>query len=117
SPETLGLHGTHWTPRAIYERFCTLERKRCKGKRAHDYLLDYPQILLDRYLKKRHSLDLYALMGLIAGRLANHQEVGREKDFRTYDSLPGYDAMRRYLDEVSDASYEKWSDLGGSEFK
>ncbi|MCZ6667013.1 MAG: hypothetical protein O7B81_17070 [Gammaproteobacteria bacterium] len=106
SAETLGYHGTHWTPRAIYERYCGLERTRCKGNRTHDWLFDYPAIFLDRYLCRGDPLDLYALMGLIAGRLANHHEIGREKDYRTYDKLPGHDSIYRYLDEVTNASYE-----------
>ena len=106
SAEILGYHGTHWTPRAIYERYCGLERTRCKGNRTHDWLFDFPAIFLDRYLCQGDPLDLYALMGLIAGRLANHHEIGREKDYRTYDKLPGHDSIYRYLDEVTNASYE-----------
>jgi hypothetical protein len=100
SPEILGHHGTHWTPRSIYERFQVLERTRCKGNRTHDWLLDYPGVFLDRYLRDQDPLDLYALMGLIAGRLADRGVVEGEKDYRTYDKLPGFEAFRRYLDEV-----------------
>jgi hypothetical protein len=96
SPEILGLHGTHWTPRAIYERFCTLERARRRHPSNHQWLEPWPAILVERVLERRSPLDLYALMGLVAGAVSPLDGEGREKDFRTYGSLPGFDAVDRY---------------------
>jgi hypothetical protein len=45
TPRVLGLHGTHRTPRAIYERFCTLERAR------HQWLEPWPAILVELVLE------------------------------------------------------------------
>lgn len=96
APEILGLHGTHWTPRAIYERFCTLERARRRHPSNHRWLEPWPAILVERVLERRSSLDLYALLGLVTGALGPLDGEGREKDFRMYTCLPGFDAVSEY---------------------
>jgi hypothetical protein len=100
SQETLGLHGTSWTPRSIYERCATYERKRLRGIKSHDWITEYPVVFLERFLEKGSELDFFALMGIISGRLADHQGEGHSKDYRTYSRLPGFEALRRYLSEV-----------------
>lgn len=42
------------------------------------------------------ALDFHALMGLVAGSLSPLDGEGRERDFRTYGNLPGFDAAPRY---------------------
>ena len=96
SPHVLGLHGTHWTPRAVYERFRTLEHARRRHPSNHRWLEPWPAILVERVLERRSPIDLYALMGLVAGALSPLDGEGREKDFRTYGSLRGFDAVRAY---------------------
>ena len=96
APEILGLHGTHWTPRAIYERFCTLERARRRHPSNHRWLEPWPAILVERVLESRSLLDLYALLGLVTGALGPLDGEGREKDFRTYRCLPGFEAVSEY---------------------
>jgi len=103
SPNTLGLHGTHWTPRAIYERFRTYERKRCHGNITHDWITAYPRVFLDRFLEQGSELDFFALMGLVAGRLSDHTGPAGEKDFRLYDSVPGFDSVFRFLEQIRGA--------------
>ena len=102
SPNTLGLHGTHWAPRTIYERFRTYERKRCRGNVTHAWFTAYPRVFLDRFLEQGSELDFFALMGLIAGRLSDHTAPAGEKDFRRYDSVPGFDSIRRFLEQTRD---------------
>jgi hypothetical protein len=96
APEVLGLHGTHWTPRGIYERFYTLERARRRYPRNLRWLEAWPAILTERVLERRTPLDFYALMGLVAGALAPPEGAGHEKDFRAYDRLPGFDAAHAF---------------------
>jgi len=96
TPHVLGLHGTHWTPRGIYERFYTLERARRRYPRNLRWLEAWPAILTERVLERRAPLDFYALMGLVAGALAPVDGTGHEKDFRTYDRLPGFDAAQAF---------------------
>jgi hypothetical protein len=100
SPHTLGLHGTHWTSKSIYERFATFERKRCRGNKTHEWITEYPPIFLKRFLEEDSMLDFFALMGIISGKLASHKGKGREKDYRNYNKLPGFDSLCRFLDEV-----------------
>jgi hypothetical protein len=96
APEVLGLHGTHWTPRGIYERFYTLERARNGFPRRLRWLEAWPAILAERVLERGSPLDFYALMGLVSGALAPADGAGHEKDFRTYDRLPGFEAARAF---------------------
>ncbi|PYM67405.1 MAG: hypothetical protein DMD79_01060 [Candidatus Rokuibacteriota bacterium] len=95
-PDVLGLHGTHWTPRAIYERFYTLERARRRYPCDLQWLEAWPAILTERMLERRAPLDFYALMGVVAGALAPLDGAGQEKDFRTYDRLPGFEAAQAF---------------------
>lgn len=97
SADTLGLHGTHWTTRSIFERFATFERKRCRGEKSHEWVLEYPQVFLQRFLETGSELDLFALMGFLSGRVANHEGPGREKDFRRYEQLPGFRELQQFF--------------------
>jgi len=96
----VGLHGATHSPRSIYERFRTLEMARRKHPRRFSHQERWPVMLVERFLERRNPLDFYALMGLLAGALSP-TAARREKDFRTYSSLPGFD---RAMDFMRDAA-------------
>jgi len=100
STDTLGLHGTYWTPPAAYLRYCVLELKRRKGNRTHEWLQQAAPRLLARFLETGSEVDFYALMGILAGSLCRSRTLGREKDYRTYDRTPGSEHLRRFVEEV-----------------
>ena len=100
SEHTLGLHGTYWTPEAVYLRFFVLELTRRMGNRTHDWLRDTATTFLQRFLKSGSEVDFHALMGILAGSLADITTIASEKDYRTYDQTPGLDGLRRFLKEV-----------------
>lgn len=100
SPLVLGLHGTHWTPEAIYERFYTLECVRQKLPANMSWLESLPAWLLERYLARGSQLDLYALLGTIAGAAEPTLEEGVEKDYRVYGQLPGQEASRIFVEKL-----------------
>jgi len=96
----LGLHGGMYTPRSVYERFMTLEKARRKHPRRFRHQEAWPGMLVERFLECRDPLDFYALMGLLAGALSPANSGAREKDFRTYSSLPGFDRVISFMREV-----------------
>ena len=103
---TLGEHGSMWTPRSVFERYLTLERKiRRHSKDAPTtsatWVEEHAAFFLKRYLDAGAELDLYALMGVIAGRLAPVGGRGREKDYRDYERLPGFRALVRFVEETT----------------
>jgi hypothetical protein len=100
SDHTLGLHGTYWTPETVYLRFFVLELTRRMGNRSHEWLRDTATVLLQRFLRTGSEVDLHALMGVLAGSLADATLLGREKDYRTYDRTPGLEGLRRFVHEV-----------------
>ena len=106
SEQTLGLHGTFWTSEAAYLRFFTLELTRRMGNRTHEWLRDTVTVLLQRFLETGSEVDLHALMGVLAGSLADRTTLGRERDYRTYDQTPGLHGLRRFISEVR----ESWRD-------
>lgn len=80
---TLGEHGTHWTPRSVFERYLTMERKIRRHRRGEPttsatWVEEYAPFFLQRFLETGDTIDLYALMGVIAGRLAAVDGRGRE---------------------------------------
>lgn len=101
SQHTLGLHGTYWTPQAVYLRFYVLELKRRMGNRTHEWVPDSAAMLLRRFLKTHSEVDFYAVMGVLSAGFADATTLGREKDYRTYDRLPGLDGLREFLAEIS----------------
>jgi hypothetical protein len=104
SEHTLGLHGTYWTPQAVYLRFYVLELKRRMGNRTHEWVPDAAAMLLGRFLKTHSEVDIYAVMGVLAGALADATTLGREKDYQTYDRMPGFDGLREFVEEIRRAS-------------
>ncbi|NNE07275.1 MAG: hypothetical protein HKN20_01810 [Gemmatimonadetes bacterium] len=106
SSHTLGVHDAFWTPRAIYERYATLERKRRRHTPERpttmaEWVKDHAAVFLDRFLESGSKLDFYALMGVIAGSVAPLDARGNEKDYREYARLPGFEHANRFLDEAA----------------
>lgn len=103
---TLGEHGSMWTPRSVFERYLTLERKIRRHREgapttSATWVEEHAAFFLKRYLETRAELDLYALMGVIAGRLAPVGGRGREKDYRDYERLPGFRTLVRFVEEAA----------------
>jgi hypothetical protein len=106
SAVTLGEHGSDWTPRAIFERYATLERKVRRHRpdaptTSVTWIDEHAVFFLKRYLATGAELDLYALMGVLAGRLAPVDGRGREKDYREYDRLPGFSALVDFVEQAA----------------
>lgn len=101
SPGTLGLHGVHWTPQSIYERYLTLERRRRRDTNTLKWFPPYRQRFLKRYFEEPSELNFFALMGPIAGALADVNGDGWEKDYREYGNLPGWKHLRAFYRELS----------------
>ena len=100
SRDTLGLHGTYWTPPTVYLRYCVLELKRRRGNKTHEWLGDVALKLLKRFHESGSEVDFYALMGILAGSLSGSKTLGREKDYRMYDHTPGIECLRQFVEEV-----------------
>jgi hypothetical protein len=101
SPQTLGLHGTYWTPLAIYVRYFVLELKRRMGTGSHSWVPPEAGKLLERFLERRTELDLYALGGILAGHLQLRLSRGRSKHFERYPHTPGFEDFRRFVQALS----------------
>jgi hypothetical protein len=106
SEVTLGEHGSEWTPRSVFERYLTLERKFRRHRAGAPttsvtWVEEHATFFLKRYLDTGALLDLYALMGVVAGRLAPVDGRGREKDYRDYDRLPGFRALVRFIEQAT----------------
>ena len=100
SEHTLGLHGTYWTAEAVYLRYFVLELTRRMGNRTHEWVRDTATEFLQRFLDTGSEVDFHALMGVLAGSLADRTTAGGEKDYRTYGSTPGLEALRRFVQDV-----------------
>jgi len=95
----LGLHGTHWTPRSIFERYATYERTRHARPTSQRALRGWTSLFLERVMTTGSELDLFALLGVLAGRLDDDGGAGA-KDFRRYQHLTGLTAAEAFLDEL-----------------
>lgn len=130
----VGIHGACWTPEAIFERYATLQKKRRRDPVSRRWIDDYPAEFVRRFLRSRlhpspftgteapeavkkrlHDrslLDLYALFGLVAGALADLDELDGEKDHRRYGDLPGFDKLRSFIEEVSKSGSRRGNETG-----
>jgi hypothetical protein len=111
SEVTLGEHGSRWTPRSVFERYLTLERKVRRHRAgvpttSATWVEDHAVFFLQRYLDAGAELDLYALMGVLAGRLAPVGGRGREKDYRDYERLAGFASLVRFVAEAANPDCE-----------
>ena len=92
----LGLHGTHYTPQSIYERYSTLERKRSESPDDLHWFAPYRSIFLERFAEDPSELNFYALMGVLSAAAGNGK-CG-DKDYRRYDALPGFQEAQRFFE-------------------
>jgi hypothetical protein len=103
SEHTLGLHGTFWTPEAVYLRYFVLELTRRMGNRTHEWVRERATVFLQRFMDTGSEVDFHALMGVLAGSLADRTTVGKEKDYRTYHRTPGLEGLRQFVQEARHA--------------
>ena len=102
---TLGEHGGLWTPQAMFLRYFTLECKIRRGRlgtttTSATWVEEYAPSFLKRFLETGSDLDFYAVLGVLAGRLAPVNGPGQEKDYRDYDRLPGFQTLVRFVEDV-----------------
>ena len=95
-----GLHGTHWTPRAIFERYATYERGRHARPTQLRAVREWAALFLDRTMTTGSELDLFALLGVLAGLLAAADDAGGAKDFRRYARLTGFAGAGAFVDAL-----------------
>lgn len=95
---TLGLHGTHWTPRSIYERYRREERLRRRWPEL--FGVGWGPVLLQRLLEKGSPLDLFAVLGVLAGTLEPQNAGGVIPDAGFAAAPRGLETLRRYLSEL-----------------
>ena len=98
---TLGLHGTHYTPQTIYERYLKLER--CRQRVGMEWVRAHHDKFLKRFEEDPCELNFFALMGICSGVLMGGQGDRGEKDFRTYDTLPGYQLLKELYRQLQAA--------------
>lgn len=99
---TLGLHGTHYSPRSIFERYATLERVRCQNSDRLRWFEEYGGEFLRRFQMDPSEMNAMALMGILAGRLSGDRPHG-EKDFTEYECLPGLGEARAFIAACTNA--------------
>ena len=92
-----GLHGAHYDPRSVFERYSTLERKRLAHPDKLAWFAEHAPDFIRRFQADPTELNLMALMGLIAGRLSAGTAAG-EKDYTRYDALPGFNAAGAFME-------------------
>jgi hypothetical protein len=97
SGRTLGRHGASWTPASIYERYLSLERRRSSGGRNLDWLVPYHSEFVRRFARDPSEENFFAVMGILASRLAGRHGPAQAKDYRTHSALPGFAALREFL--------------------
>lgn len=94
--ECLGEHGTHYTPQTIFARWQRLFHKH--NELGHLGWMDpWPARLLERYVRTRDDLHLYAALGAIAG-IASRADPGRECDWR--DTNAAFQRLKHYFPAV-----------------
>ena len=92
---TLGMHGTRWTPEAMYERYANLQRRLRAYPDRMRWFTEYGPIFLRRFLDDPSELNALALLGVMAGQLA--ASTGPAKDYRTRDAVLGFAHLRAWL--------------------
>jgi glycosyltransferase involved in cell wall biosynthesis len=89
----LGEHGKHYSPRTIFQRWQRLFQKRNELGNLH-WLDPWPERLLERYVKTRGRVHLYAALGAIAG-IAGRAYGRGELNWR--DTNPAWNRMQYYF--------------------
>jgi hypothetical protein len=99
--DVLGIHGSHYTPQSVYERYFTLQRRLRRRPALRSSFMRYEHGFLDRFLAVPSEFNFFALMGAVAGSLAPLDGPGAEKDFRSYASLPGLAGLKAAFRDLS----------------
>jgi hypothetical protein len=89
----LGEHGKHYTPETIFKRWQRLFQKQRQVGNL-DFIEPWPEKLLDRYVKTRDNVHLYAWLGAITG-ITGELLPNREADYR--EPNPAFAALQRYF--------------------
>jgi glycosyltransferase involved in cell wall biosynthesis len=97
NPWSMGSHGTHYDGISAFERYATLEARRQEHPVALDWFDRQAHQFLRRFREQPNEVDLMALMGVLAGRIAASPAAG-EKDFTRYHGLPGLAEARAFLE-------------------
>jgi hypothetical protein len=103
----LGLHHLVWTRREAYERYFLLE---CKKRR---YPGRYKQLRADmisiseRFRDEGAEEDFFAVMGSMAGRLANDDDRDGEKDFQHPRTLPGFEGAEQLFESMNSGDHSR----------
>ena len=92
---TLGLHGSHYTPETIFERYSTQVQRMRHHPKHLAWFAPYASEFLSRFLEEPCELNLMALLGVLAGRLTEGPPGG-EKDFNRYTRLPAFSEARAF---------------------
>ena len=100
---TLGLHGTHYDPRSMFERYATLERVLCQYPDKLAWFETHGAEFLRRFRAEPSEINTMALLGILAGRLTGDCPRG-EKDFTAYDSLSGLREARAFYTACKNAA-------------
>ena len=98
--DTLGVHGTRWTPETIYQRYANLQRRLRGYPERMRWFAEYGPIFLRRFLDDPSELNALALLGVMAGQLAD--PTGPAKDYRTRDTVLGLAHLRAWLAALRD---------------
>ena len=99
---TLGLHGTHYGPLSIFERYATLERVLCQHPDKLGWFEAHGADFLRRFRADPSEINAMAVLGILAGRLSGDRPVG-EKDFTAYDCLLGLREARAFFSACTNA--------------
>jgi glycosyltransferase involved in cell wall biosynthesis len=94
----LGLHGTHWTARSIYERYASLESRRRRHPEALVWFESYPAVFLERVLEDPTELNVAALMGVLSAAVISPEGPGAAKDFRVAALPNGFSAAQQFYE-------------------
>jgi hypothetical protein len=98
--EPLGLCGTRWTPRAIYEQAARNEERRRADEAAADEVPGGVGAMVQRILEEKSELDLYALMGTISGALRRRRGPDPRGDLHGGEVAPGFHEVTGYLEAL-----------------
>lgn len=94
--QTLGKHGTHWTPETIFVRYRHLEQGRLAEGKA-SWFEAHGRELFERFRRDPSELNFFALMGLAAGVLCGARGAARPRDYRVTAAPEGLAALREFL--------------------
>lgn len=97
---TLGTHGTHFDVNSIFERYATLEHRRCQYPEKLAWFTTHANDFLQRFRNEPSEVNLMALLGILAGRLTATEHRG-EKDFTTYNDLPGLKEAQAFFNALT----------------